>query len=189
MHILVYASANPYCRRCFVCVVCVCVCVKLLQLQLCPTLCDSTDCSMPGACQAPLSMGFSREEYWSGLPCPPLGALPDPGMEPMSPALEADFYHLKHQGWRDKEIQGLHRRTKGMTSLGTEHRWTATTHLLLEDGVACIRGGWLPPFIISQVADGLEAVFEVFFLFVEAAGPAFHVLRNLGMRVVGRWGS
>ena len=33
------------------------------------------------ACQAPLSMGFSRQEYWSGLPSPPPGALPDPGME------------------------------------------------------------------------------------------------------------
>ena len=36
------------------------------------------------ACQAPLSMGFSRQEYWSGLPCPPPGDLPDPGIEPMS---------------------------------------------------------------------------------------------------------
>ena len=34
------------------------------------------------ACQAPLSMGFFRQEYWSGLPCPPPGNLPDPGMEP-----------------------------------------------------------------------------------------------------------
>ena len=34
--------------------------------------------------QAPLSMGFSRQEYWSGLPCPPPGDLPDPGIEPMS---------------------------------------------------------------------------------------------------------
>ena len=34
--------------------------------------------------QAPLSMGFSRQEYWSGLPCPPPGNLPDPGIEPMS---------------------------------------------------------------------------------------------------------
>ena len=33
------------------------------------------------ACKAPLSMGFSRQEYWSGLPCPPLGDLPDPGVE------------------------------------------------------------------------------------------------------------
>ena len=37
------------------------------------------------ACQAPLSMRFSRQEYWSGLPCPPAGDLPDPGIEPMSP--------------------------------------------------------------------------------------------------------
>ena len=86
MHILVYASANPYCRRCFVCVcvcvgVCVCVYAKLLQLQVCPTLCDPTDCSMPGACQAPLSMRFSREEYWSGLPCPLTGDLPYPGIK------------------------------------------------------------------------------------------------------------
>ena len=64
----------------FVCL-CVCVYAKLLQLQLCPTLCDSTDCSMPGACQAPLSMGFSREEYWSGLPCPLTGDLPHPGIK------------------------------------------------------------------------------------------------------------
>ena len=34
------------------------------------------------ACQASLSMGFSRQEYWSGLPCPPPGDLPDPGIEP-----------------------------------------------------------------------------------------------------------
>ena len=35
-------------------------------------------------CQAPLSMGFSSQEYWSGLPCPPPGDLPNPGMEPTS---------------------------------------------------------------------------------------------------------
>ena len=40
--------------------------------------------------QAPLSMEFSRQEYWSGLPFPSPGALPDPGMEPRSPALQAD---------------------------------------------------------------------------------------------------
>ena len=42
------------------------------------------------ACQAPLSMGFSRQEYWSGLPFPSPGDLPDPGIEPRSPALQAD---------------------------------------------------------------------------------------------------
>ena len=42
------------------------------------------------AYQASLSMGFSRQEYWSGLPFPSPGDLPDPGIEPGSPALEAD---------------------------------------------------------------------------------------------------
>ena len=42
------------------------------------------------ACQAPLSMGFSRQEYWSGLPLSSLEYVPDPGMEPRSPALQAD---------------------------------------------------------------------------------------------------
>ena len=42
------------------------------------------------AYQAPPSMGFSRQEYWSGLPFPSPGDLPDPGIEPRSPALEAD---------------------------------------------------------------------------------------------------
>ena len=42
------------------------------------------------ALQAPLSMGFSRQEYWSGLPFPSPGDLPDPGIEPRSSALEAD---------------------------------------------------------------------------------------------------
>ena len=40
--------------------------------------------------QAPLSLGFSRQEYWSGLPRPPPGDLPSPGIEPRSPALQAD---------------------------------------------------------------------------------------------------
>ena len=47
------------------------------------------------ACQAPLSVGFSRQEYWSGLPCPPREDLPDSGMElrsPVSPALAVVFF-------------------------------------------------------------------------------------------------
>ena len=42
------------------------------------------------ACQAPLCMGFSRQEYWSGLPFPSPGDLPDPGIEAESPALQVD---------------------------------------------------------------------------------------------------
>ena len=48
------------------------------------------------AYQAPPSMGFSRQAYWSGLPFPPPGDLPDPGIEPRSPALQADSLLLSH---------------------------------------------------------------------------------------------
>ena len=50
------------------------------------------------ACQTPLSMGFSRQECWSGLPFPSLGNLPDPEIEPWSPALQADCLLTKLQG-------------------------------------------------------------------------------------------
>ena len=54
--------------------------------QSCPTLCDPWTV----AHQAPLSLGFSRQEYWSGLPFPSPGDLPDPGIELRSPTLQAD---------------------------------------------------------------------------------------------------
>ena len=54
--------------------------------QSCPTLCNPVDCSPPGSSV----MGFSRQEYWSGLPFTSAGHLPNPGFEPRSPALQAD---------------------------------------------------------------------------------------------------
>ena len=51
--------------------------------------------------QAPLSMGFSRQEYWRGLPCIPPGDLPNPGIEPwslMSPALADGFFTAEPLG-------------------------------------------------------------------------------------------
>ena len=65
---------------------CVCACSFA---QLCSTL-----CSPMHPCQASLSMEFSRQEYWSGLPFPPPGDIPDPGIEPMSlvsPAMAGFF--------------------------------------------------------------------------------------------------
>ena len=57
-----------------------------LVTKSCPTL------GIPWtvACQAALSMGFSRQEYWSGLPFPSAGYLPNSGIEPRSPALQED---------------------------------------------------------------------------------------------------
>ena len=48
--------------------------------------------------QAPPSMGFPKQEYWSGLPFPSLGDLPDPGIEAVSPALAGGFFVAEHQG-------------------------------------------------------------------------------------------
>ena len=50
------------------------------------------------SCQAPLSMGFSRQESWSGLPFPSPGDLPDPGVEPTSPALAGGFFTTEPRG-------------------------------------------------------------------------------------------
>ena len=54
------------------------------------------------AYQAPPSMGFSRQEYWSGLPFPSPGDLPDPGIEPRFPSLEADALTSEPPGAKGK---------------------------------------------------------------------------------------
>ena len=56
--------------------------------------------------QPPLSMGFPRKEYWSELPFPSPGKLPDPGIEPAFPALQADSLLLSHQGSPLETISG-----------------------------------------------------------------------------------
>ena len=65
-----------------------------LVAKSCPTLVTPWTV----ACQAPPSMRFSRQEYWSGLPFPSPGGLPDPGIEPRSPALQADSFPTELQG-------------------------------------------------------------------------------------------
>ena len=57
----------------------------LSHVQLFATLCTV-------ACQASLSVGFLRQEYWNGLPCPSPRYLPDPGIEPVSPVLAGRFF-------------------------------------------------------------------------------------------------
>ena len=57
--------------------------------------------------QTPLSMGFSRQEYWSGLPCPPPGNLPDPEIKPVSSAFQMDSFPVSHQGSPVKSYSGL----------------------------------------------------------------------------------
>ena len=74
--------------------VCACVCVRVAH-------------------QAPLSMGFFRQEYWDGLSFPPPGNLPDSGIEPaspVSPALQADSSPAEPLRWADIKVNVLTRR-------------------------------------------------------------------------------
>ena len=61
-------------------VLCMCMCAQLLES--CPTLCNPVDWTIATPPKSPLSMGFSRQEYWSGLPCPPPGIFPTQGSNP-----------------------------------------------------------------------------------------------------------
>ena len=64
-----------------------CECTVLcLVTQSCPTLCDPVDCHPPGSSLH----GVLQARNWSGLPCPPPGDLPNPGIEPRYPALQVD---------------------------------------------------------------------------------------------------
>ena len=80
-------------RFCFLPSVHVC----MLLLFRCYVLFDSA-AAWTAAPQAPLSMEFSRQEYGSGLPFPPPGDLPDPGMEPTSLALVGEFFTIEPPG-------------------------------------------------------------------------------------------
>ena len=67
--------------------------------QSCPTLCDPWTVDY----QAPQSIGFSRQEYWSWLPFPPPGDLPNPGIKPASPALAGRYFATEPPGkWLSK---------------------------------------------------------------------------------------
>ena len=77
--------------------------------------------------QAPVSMGFPRQEYWSGLPFPSPGDLPDPEIEPRSPALQADALTSKPRGKPTHCLGGVNNQ---LTSNFTETRQVSYKALL-----------------------------------------------------------
>ena len=84
--------------------------VKVLVAQLCPALCDPMD--QPSRLLFP-SMGFSRQEYWSGQPFSSPGNLPDPGNKPRSPTLQADSLPSEPLGKPQVfKLDGIHTHTK-----------------------------------------------------------------------------
>ena len=103
MTICRYEDCNRYVYYSFcyksVCVwVCGCVYIYVYILFSHKGMAKSFVTPWTVAYQAPLSMQFSRQEYWSGLPFPSAGNLPDPAIKPVSPTLQADSLPLSHQG-------------------------------------------------------------------------------------------
>ena len=104
--------------------------MKVLVVQSCTTLCDPMNCS---------PWGFSRQEYWNGLPCPPSGDLPNLGIEPRSPTLQADSLPSEPPG-KPKNI--------GAGSLSflqwifQPRNWT---------GVSCVAGGFFTSWDTREV--------------------------------------
>ena len=89
---------------------CVYICVHVC-VQVCVCVCMLSQAVMPNSLQltyqAPLSMGFPRQEYWSRWPFPSPKDLPDPGIEPKSPTLQADALPLSHQGRPENRMEVL----------------------------------------------------------------------------------
>ena len=107
------------------------------------------------AYQAPLSMGFSRQECWSGLPSPSPGDLPDPGIEPRSPALQADALPSEPPG---KPASGSFQISRFFTSGGQSIGVSASASVLpmnIQDWFPVGWTGWL-----SLQSTGLSRVFS-----------------------------
>ena len=100
-HVCVHVHVCMCVHMCVRVCACVCMCVGAYNFWSCSFSCSvMSDSVTPWtvAHQGPLTTGFSRQEYWSGLPFPSPGDPPDPGMEPASPALAGGFFTTERQG-------------------------------------------------------------------------------------------
>ena len=148
-------------------------------LQLCLTLCDPMDCI---AHQAALSTWFSREEYWSGLPCPPPGDLPTPGTEPMtltSPALAGGFFTTS-ASW---EAQGLADQNPLKIS-GNEVTSRTTIHCLPTVTLRCYRTNSIFPtlqnnYLLLQIFRSIRGKISISYM-SSACLPQGNILPHTG---------
>ena len=104
---------------------CVCVCVCVCVYVLCHVWLFATPWTV--AHQVLLSMGFSRQEYWSGLPCPPPGDLPEPGIKPASltsPALAGKFFTARDT---QEALSSLHSCLKSYVGRSFHFTWQVHT--------------------------------------------------------------
>ena len=106
-------------------------CVLCLVAQLCPTLCDPMDCSLPGSSVH----GILQARYWKGLPCPPLGIFPTQGSYPGLPHCRQILYQLSHQG----SLRILERVAYPLSSGSSRPR--------SQTEVSCITGEWFTSWV------------------------------------------
>ena len=86
--------------------------------------------------QAPPSMGFSRQEYWSGMPFPSPGDLPGPGIEPRSLALQADALTAEPPGKPHVHITPVAQMVKNLPAMGETQAWSLGWENPVEKGLA-----------------------------------------------------
>ena len=105
------------------------------------------------AALALLSVGFFRQEYWRGLPCPPLGDLPDPGIKPASPALKADSLLLGHYSvLRGKETSIIFSLLRCIeTFYDPAHGLSGyILHVYMKESIFCSCWVWCTGYVIKK---------------------------------------
>ena len=120
-------------------------------------------------CQAPLSMGFSRQEYWSGLPYPSLGDLPDPGIEPASRMFLAlaEVFSTTRAAWEAREVHNSWEPSCGLNQgiiLASRSGWSLTVTIQGKDGWTMILLVKHSSFLIHQHVSAFEDLTRCWYL-------------------------
>ena len=118
--------------------------------------------------QAPLSTGFSRQEYWSGLPGPSPGALPDPGTEPTAPALAGGCFSTEPSGKPSILAWRIPWAVRGHRDLNTTERLSLT----------------LPPLGSKVLLNPCSAAWQA----IKSQLLVSSVISGLGLVLLPRWG-
>ena len=128
--------------------------------------------------QAPLSMGFPRKEYWSGLPFVSPGDLPDPGIEPVSPALQADSLPLSQLG---SLLRGL----TSLNDLASTH-FPSTSLSFSYSGLLSVLKRW-DSFLPQVLAEMTQTIHSECFIFSQVL-LGLNPSHLLGLSLNAAWG-
>ena len=141
---------------------------------------------LTAAHQVPLSVGFSRQEFWSRLPCPPPGNLPDPGMEPSSltsPALTGRFFTASNT-WERGQMRKCPRICIYFTKHGT---YEGEYYHHLSNSCGCLWGMSMPSpeTVITPAYE--DALYHTLTVFVKILRQKFWVIRIQTWELLQKW--